>query len=204
MDKIVIDTCIYFHIVKNQIIYVGIGNAKRPYSKGCRSKQWNEIIKNGYDVDIYKTGLTWKEACQLEIEWIAKIGRKDKELGPLVNMTDGGDGIYNLSKESKDKIREKLKNNKNGLNHIVSKEARLAISIKNKGNKSRKGQTNTEEHNRKNSLAQKGKLRFHKTTKGYKASKETRKKLSEAHKGKPWSDIRRNAFNKNKLAINNG
>lgn len=98
--------CLYFHIVKNQIIYVGIGNYKRPFEiKNRTNKYWKEITKNGYEIDIYKTGLTIKEACQLEIEWIAKIGRRDKGLGPLVNMTDGGIGISGLVYKSNNKVK---------------------------------------------------------------------------------------------------
>jgi hypothetical protein len=86
---------VYFHInpLKNEIFYVGIGSIKRSVSKKCRNKFWNNIVnKYGFIVDIIETDLTWVEACELEKFYIKKIGRRDLGLGPLVNLTDGGEG----------------------------------------------------------------------------------------------------------------
>lgn len=52
-------------------------------------------IYRDYDlprVVIIKEGLTLKEAKEYEIFCIKQIGRKDKEEGPLTNLTDGGGG----------------------------------------------------------------------------------------------------------------
>ena len=46
-----------------------------------------------------------QEAFDLEIRLIKEIGRKNLSLGPLVNWTDGGEGMSVWSEQSKEKIR---------------------------------------------------------------------------------------------------
>jgi hypothetical protein len=151
------DTCVYFHInkVKNQIFYVGIGNIKRPYDK-LRPKYWHYMVnKYGYEIDIYKTGLTWEEACKLETEWIAKIGRRDKGLGPLINLTDGGDGTKGhidsqevkdrrnksisalgpRSEETKEKLRLKMLGKTNAKGYKYTEQQKLDVSNRQLGKK---------------------------------------------------------------------
>lgn len=99
--------CVYFHInpVKNEIFYVGMGLKNRPYVKHGRNEHWkNTVKKYNYVIDIIEENLTKEEAYQKEIFYIAKIGRKDLDKGPLVNKSNGGDG-GNLSPESKEKCR---------------------------------------------------------------------------------------------------
>jgi hypothetical protein len=48
--------------------------------------------------------LTKEDAKYYETELIRIIGRKDLNLGPLTNGTDGGDGAPNLNQESRDKM----------------------------------------------------------------------------------------------------
>lgn len=94
--------CLYLHInpVKQEIFYVGIGNKNRPYSKRSRSDFWHNIVKKyDYNVIIIENNLNIIEACKKEVYWIKRIGRRDLHEGTLVNLTDGGDGIINLSKE---------------------------------------------------------------------------------------------------------
>lgn len=88
-------TLLYFHRRKdtNEVFYVGIGSKRRTKDTTNRNQYWHNIVnKVGYDIEIIHTNLTWEEACELEIEYIKKLGRKDKGLGNLVNLTDGGDG----------------------------------------------------------------------------------------------------------------
>jgi hypothetical protein len=90
---------IYRHLKPNgEVFYIGIAKLKsRPYSKENRNKWWYNIVnKYGYEVQILKTDLTWKDACELEQILIAHYGRKDLGLGPLVNLTDGGEGVLGL------------------------------------------------------------------------------------------------------------
>jgi hypothetical protein len=99
---------VYQHIRKdnNQIFYVGIGKSeKRAYDKIRRYKPWKDLTKNhDFYVEITHRDICWEEACAIERYLIAFYGRRDLGLGPLVNMTDGGDGTKNLSQESKSKM----------------------------------------------------------------------------------------------------
>ena len=106
---------VYRHIRldKNVPFYIGIGKDntyKRAYvnSKDKRSQFWHNIANNGYEVEILMDNLTWEQACEKEKEFISIYGRRDLGKGTLVNMTDGGEGAINISKEAKESIRKKL------------------------------------------------------------------------------------------------
>lgn len=74
--------------------YVGIGSPKRPYNgkRTCGFPPSKDRI-----VILYKD-LDWREACKIEIELIARYGRKDLGTGMLRNLTNGGDGAKGSSK----------------------------------------------------------------------------------------------------------
>jgi len=78
----------------NEVFYIGIGETlKRAYQKKARSIFWISLTnKHSYTVEILFDNLTWEQACKKEKELIREYGRRDLGLGPLVNMTDGGDG----------------------------------------------------------------------------------------------------------------
>lgn len=104
------NNCLYFHInpLKNEIFYVGIGDIKRPYNKKKRNIYWNNTVKKyGLIIDIAHNGLSWKEACELEMFYIKKLGRKDLGKGNLVNLTDGGEGAFGVKKS--DELKERLR-----------------------------------------------------------------------------------------------
>jgi hypothetical protein len=84
----------------NEIFYIGIGKEiKRAYSKAKRNPLWKSIInKTNYEVEILYNNISTEDAKELEIFLISLYGRRDLGLGPLSNMTDGGDGIINLAK----------------------------------------------------------------------------------------------------------
>lgn len=93
------DKVAYHHLRKDtqEVFYVGIGEPNRPYEDGSRNPHWHHIVdKVGYEVLIIKENITWEEACQWEISEIKKIGRRDLGLGPLVNLTDGGEGTQGV------------------------------------------------------------------------------------------------------------
>lgn len=122
------DTCLYIHTRKDNggIFYVGIGDSKRPYSKYRRNKFWHNVVKkHDFVVTILKTDMSWKEACDLEINMIAFYGRRDNKKGCLVNMTNGGEGAKGLivSEETKQKTKERMtgKNNPNFNKNISGK-----------------------------------------------------------------------------------
>lgn len=101
---------VYRHIRldKNVPFYIGIGDSeKRAYNKINRTRIWKNIAKKGYEVEILFEDLTWEQAIEKEKEFIALYGRRDLGLGPLVNLTDGGEGTigYRHSDEVKEKCR---------------------------------------------------------------------------------------------------
>ena len=103
MDK---SSYIYRHLKPSgEVFYIGIGKAKnfkRAHSKYKRSKFWLDVVsKHGYEVQILKKGLSWKDACELEKILINYYGRRDLGKGTLVNLTDGGDGLVNPSFEER-------------------------------------------------------------------------------------------------------
>ena len=114
---------LYFHInsVKNEIFYVGIGNTKRPYDKIGRSNFWKRTVKKyNYIIDVVETGLTWEQAKEREIFYIAKIGRRDLTKGPLVNLSDGGEGNYQTYENKVIKHNNKIKQNEEIIHKIFN------------------------------------------------------------------------------------
>lgn len=105
---------VYAHYRKtdNEIFYIGIGKSeKRAYSKHSRNPYWGRIVnKCNLTVDIIASDLTWEQACEFEILLINFYGRADLGKGPICNLTDGGEGIQNLSQVTIEKIRQNAKN----------------------------------------------------------------------------------------------
>jgi ketosteroid isomerase-like protein len=86
---------VYLHrkATNNIVFYVGMGELKRAYNTESRSKWWKKTYKkHGRIVDIVAQDLNIDDAYELEMFLISEIGRKDKGLGSLVNLDDGGDG----------------------------------------------------------------------------------------------------------------
>ena len=169
------NTCVYMHIKKTngEAFYIGMGNPKRPYDKGGnRSNWWKKTAnKYGYEVVILKEGISWSDACKIEIDLIKYFGRRDSGQGALVNMTDGGDGQKNPSAETRTKISVGNKGNTNMLGKSHSEESKAKISA------SKKGKKLSAEHIAKISAGNKGK----------KYSEETRAKMSKARRGEGTS-----------------
>jgi hypothetical protein len=90
----------------NEIFYIGIGrDIKRAFDKHKRNRHWLSINNNTtIDVEILKEDLSWEDAQELEIFLIEQYGRRDLGTGPLVNLTNGGDGLINPSPEVRAKI----------------------------------------------------------------------------------------------------
>jgi hypothetical protein len=104
--------CVYFHYTldTNEIFYVGVGNANRPYSKKSRNDFWQHIVNTqGYTIEIIHINLSLNDAYDLEVKYINLYGRKDLGLGTLINLGNGGKCNNNLSKHVRDKISESLK-----------------------------------------------------------------------------------------------
>ena len=119
----------------NEIFYVGLG--KEDGGKFLRSKVkrtskrtefWKNITnKTPYKIEIVCGDLTKEEACSKERELITLYGRRDLNLGTLVNMTDGGETTLNFSVETKLRISHSLKGKK------LSEETKQKISEKFRG-----------------------------------------------------------------------
>ena len=184
---------VYLHRRKdtNEIFYVGIGQTeKRAYDvKNRKNKHWKGIIERyGYTVEILLTDLSWDQACEKEKELITEIGRKDLKLGPLVNMTDGGEGQNNPSEETRKKLqykkteqhKELLRNYRVGVKQSKETiEKRLAT-----------GFYKTEDYKQKQREAHLGKPRSEETKQKLRKpkpprTKEHSDKISQAKKGKP-------------------
>lgn len=105
---------VFFRPWDGSPFYVGKGkrNRWRQVSPKSRNNQrFHRIIAKanrlGLEVPVIKVreGLTNEQACEIEIALIAAVGRGQN--GPLVNLTDGGDGKtgYVPSAETCQKIR---------------------------------------------------------------------------------------------------
>lgn len=157
----------------NEVFYIGIGACKyRAYDITGRNKHWKRIVdKVGYDIEILIEDLSWEEARIVERQLIADIGRKDLGKGPLVNLTDGGDGCLgrHLTLETREKIAMKHRGKK------LSQEHRRKLS---QAWENRVTGPLSEDHKKKISEANKNK----------KLSENHKKNLSLAlaNKPKPW------------------
>ena len=140
---------VYLHRKANnkEVFYVGIGKTiERAFQKKYRNKHWINITnKYEYEVEIVKDGLTWTEACDLEINLIKKYKRKC-DGGCLCNVTIGGDGVVGVEM-SEDHKRKISKSNTGKKRSIQTKQ-----NISN----ARKGIVFSEEHRKNISSSRKG------------------------------------------------
>jgi hypothetical protein len=96
--------------------YVGRGKTHRIKStlkqgNDYKMKKINKIIKENQQPILFKLfeNLSFEDSLIKEMEIIKKIGRYDLNTGPLLNFTDGGDGVNNpiVSIETRNKMRNK-------------------------------------------------------------------------------------------------
>lgn len=107
------DHYVYAHYkaTTGEIFYIGKGSGcKRFKSSRQRSAWWKSVVaKHGFRVEIIQDGLQEWAALELECALIALHGRADLGLGPLVNLTDGGEGTSNPSEATRAKLRLRTK-----------------------------------------------------------------------------------------------
>lgn len=144
--------------------YIGIGGKKRrirehsyevtAYKKGTLNVKRPNLGKIGKMVNIESRGDfvdygvigfydSWEEACEVEAELISFVGRVANG-GPLLNMTDGGDGAAGRPASDKQKEAARKANSKPKSRESIQK----MIDTKNKTDgwaKSFLGKTHTEE-----------------------------------------------------------
>ena len=168
--------------------YVGKGNGRRwlEHARGWdrRNTHKNATVRKmlaaGHDIPMIKLheGLTEDVAFAYEKALIAAIGRHDRGLGPLTNLTDGGDGVsgaLNISRSAE--TRAKLAAVQRGRRH--SAEARAKMSAAKLGNKTSLGRKASVETRTKIAAAKMGnKFRL-----GHKHTPETRAKISATKRG---------------------
>lgn len=171
------------------IFYVGIGNIARAKSKGGRSAWWHKVVnKAGYCVEIVASELTWDDACELEQLLISEYGRRDRNKGSLVNMTDGGDGTlgHKLSEAHKEAIRQYGKNRSAEQNQKISerlKNRQVSEETKMKISKANTGKVRTAEQKEKWRILSLGNT----YSLGYRHTPESKLKMSQSRRGIPKS-----------------
>lgn len=180
-----------------QPFYVGKGKGKRMYVHIEEAMKSNEsthklntirsIISEGYELVNYVVMLTKNISNYVasnchEPFFIELIGRYDLHKGPLTNKTDGGDGLFNPSDETK----QKISNSRKGIKPSpMSLEKKRCTEQKKKENgyvSPIKGRKMSEEQKQKikegNKKFWEGKERI--------ISEETRKKIAKANTGKKY------------------
>lgn len=127
-----------------------------------------------------------------EIYLISLIGRKDLNNGPLVNLTDGGDGSLNVSDETKNKLRNYRLNKtyEEIYGENKAKELKEQISIRQKGKDGcRSGYKHSEETKKKLSIASSKQLKGKDNNRyGIPLSDEIKEKMSKSRIGKNGID----------------
>jgi hypothetical protein len=106
--------------MNNSYVYAYLREDLTPYyigkGVGKRYKDTHTVAVPPLDrIEFIQKQLTDAEAIALEIELIAKYGRKDLGTGILRNLTDGGEGLLNPSPSIRKKLSDvklgKLPNN---------------------------------------------------------------------------------------------
>jgi hypothetical protein len=157
---------------------------------------FNKAFSLGYnnlDVRILASNLTRDEACQMEKQQIALLGRIDNKTGSLSNLTNGGDGSdgWVMSEITKRKIAEKARG------RPKSEQTKLLISINGKG----KTRSNfTKEKIRKYNLGKKRTLEARQAMSD--AAKKRPKPTPESNEKRRQTLLARFARQKNELRLN--
>lgn len=118
---------VYAHIRPDNgsIFYIGKGRKSRAWKVHGRNRHWSSVVaKHGFEVKIIDSGLSEREAFDLEIKKISEIGIEN-----LCNYSLGGEGSsgYKLTEQQKAKHAAALKGRK------ISDETKAKIGAANTG-----------------------------------------------------------------------
>jgi hypothetical protein len=210
-----------------EIFYIGYGHANRRISHLLevqqnanwidyesvtfqRYKRIKDILNDSLlpEITIIKDQLSRKDAMDLEADLIHKIGRKDKGLGPLLNLTNGKEfcknGIYcepsrEAMSESKKRFYQSEKGNavKEYISnlyagkHVGSPEEWLGEE---RGRRLREIRSKNAKKNK--SFSQRDCTGVNNSFYGKMHTEETRKKISEAKKGKEMPEYAKEKISK--------
>jgi hypothetical protein len=153
--------------------------------------KWMRKYNNEILAKVVVAGISWEEACKIEISLIAEYKIAGYE---LLNLTEGGEGLFNPSIETRKKIS------------VAHKGKKLSKEQKEKLSKANKGKRHTEETKEKMSRSHRGKTAWNKGKKvseshrknivnsliGRPVSKETREKIKNSNLGKKRSQESKN------------
>jgi hypothetical protein len=110
----------YIRIDNHLPFYIGIGTKRknrnyisinteyeRAYCKTKRNRHFLNIVATiDYSIEILCESDSLEFIKEKEKELITLYGRVDKKTGCLVNLTDGGDGHFNMSDENRQNLSE--------------------------------------------------------------------------------------------------
>ncbi len=189
----------------NEPIYIGKGIGNRIHGDHSHNpyltNKTNKILREGFELIKIKLmeDMLDDDAINMEIAYIAGIGRADLNKGPLTNLTDGGQGWFGRrhTEETNKKLSE-IKKGKPGVKHTVEtkkKQSESKLGVKNPN----WGKKHTEERKKSIALFHTGKKRPPETGRkigeaqmgsknhrwGKKLSKEERQRMSERY-SKYW------------------
>lgn len=105
---------IHYKVSDGAPFYVGKGKLHKhePHRRAFEphsSRLWKSAVaEHGVRVELHASCSTDQEAQTLERHLIASIGRRDLGLGPLVNLTDGGDGHAGLIVSAETRAKRSL------------------------------------------------------------------------------------------------
>ena len=190
--------CVYAHITPSNKIYIGM-TGRNPIERWANGTAYkfnrhfeNAIKKYGWDNIkhfIVKDGLTYDEACSLEIQLIQRFNSTDPKHG--YNIAKGGGPAMlgrKHSEETKRKISEAASKRVydddycEKISHRMKKKYRESPEFREKVLKAL-DKANEADH----SWSEEHREKFRQARLGHKMSEETRSKLSLAHKGKKLS-----------------
>lgn len=162
------------------VFYVGKGTRERAWDKYGRSELWHRVVrKHGLIVTVEIDGLSDADAFKKEIDLISSLRAEGIR---LVNLTDGGEGGSNPSKETREKMGRGTRGKK------MSKEQIEKIRASNLG---KKRSDETREKIRNRIISEETKQKYRDAIRPA-VSESAKAKISESFKKKWQEDEYRN------------